>query len=270
LDTYYRITKDCNVELEIGMGFESSNDLVRNICVNKGEKIEDFKNAIELINERGFLSLAYVLLKPPFLTEQESIDDASASVHDAVSLGFDRISLEPMTIHKYTVVDALRYANQYSTPWLWSVLEVINNCRDVDNLGIGGIGYYPIPLYSSRNYCECEIIAEKVNGETLRAKECEKEIFGALKAFNMNHDHAVFDALDFDCKHVWKGRCRGSTAVHSLKDRINAQIECIDVDSYHDSSSASIGVQESPAQSFADSVYIARGSQTQHYSNGVS
>ena len=40
------IFKDSNVELEIGMGVEAVNDIVRNVCINKGDSREDFIRAV--------------------------------------------------------------------------------------------------------------------------------------------------------------------------------------------------------------------------------
>ena len=46
--------------------------------------------------------IAYVILKPPFLSEQEAITEAISTIGFANEIGFERISLEPMTIHGYT------------------------------------------------------------------------------------------------------------------------------------------------------------------------
>lgn len=102
-------------------------------------------------------SLAYVLLKPPFLTEKEAIDEAINSIKKATAIGFERISLEPMSVHRFTVVDALSLANNYRVPWFWSVIEVVEKCKDINDIGIGGVGYFPPSDLQAHNHCKNDI-----------------------------------------------------------------------------------------------------------------
>lgn len=236
------------VELEIGMGFESADDVVRNICVNKGETIDDFKKAIHLMEKYEILSLAYVLLKPPFLSEKEAIDEAINSIRTATKIGFKRISLEPMSIHKFTVVDALARLNLYQVPWLWSVIDVVKQCSDVPELGIGGIGYYPRPFHLSRNHCDCD-------------PNCDAQIWEALKNFGKYRDFSVFDDLDSKCKTKWRKECGEETL--PLKQRIQYQISQIDVDKYQKA------VNDDPkSEPPRSSILIAGGTQFSYVSKG--
>ena len=268
LTVYSNIIKNSGIELEIGMGFESGNDVIRNICINKGESIADFEKTLKLMKKHGILSLAYVLLKPPFLTENEAIGDAVNSIIYANKIGFERISLEPMSIHKYTIVDALTRLSQYSTPWLWSLIEVIKQCRDISELGIGGIGYYPIPAHLSQNHCNCKTINVKKKGNIIQVKECEKHIFDALKKFSRYRDFSVFDNLFFSCMATWKSECGSCDSLLSLKERIIDQLNNIDINQYELSVKKDLDIINPMNTIFAGSIYIARGSQTQHYSNG--
>ena len=134
------IFADTGVEIEIGMGIEAQDDIVRNICINKQGSKTQFAETARLLKKYDIRPLAYVLLKPPFLTEQESIDEAVKTAHFAESIGFSRISFESMSIHSVTVVDALRQTGNYRSPWLWSVVEVIKRCSDISNIiGVGGV-----------------------------------------------------------------------------------------------------------------------------------
>lgn len=209
-----------DVELEIGMGLEAENDVIRNVCVNKGERKEDFERAVKLLNENGFFPLAYVLLKPPFLTEAEGICEAIKTIRYANSIGFKRISLEPMSLHKYTVVDALANAEQYQVPWLWSVLQVINECKDIPELGVGGVGYYPRPKYLAQNHHKSTYISE----------DCNKNVWQRLKDFSENRDINVFIDLECECQQEWKSECEKQEI--PLKERINKQLNAIDLEDY--------------------------------------
>ncbi len=248
LKEYADIFYGSGVELEIGMGFEAANDVVRNICVNKGESIDDFKRALQSMDKYGVLSLAYVLLKPPFLSEKEAIEESVNSIRTATEIGFKRISLEPMSIHKYTVVDALARLNLYQVPWLWSVIDVIMQCKDISELGIGGIGYYPRPFHLSRNHCDCN-------------SRCDAQIWEALKDFGKNRDFSVFDALDFGCKAKWEDACK--LKLPSLKQRIQEQLDKIDVNNYQ-----SVVDDEPMSEPPQSSILIAGGAQISHVSKG--
>lgn len=234
---------ETNVELEIGMGLEAENDVIRNICVNKGEQKSDFERAAKLLNSNGYFPLAYVLLKPPFLTESEAIEEAIETIRYSYNIGFKRISLEPMSLHKYTVVDALAVAGQYHVPWLWSVIEVLNKCRDIPELGVGGVGYYPRPKYLTQN--------QHMSYHGL--PDCNKIIWEKLKEYSEKRDVNVFNGLTCKCKDVWKEEL-GKKGI-SLKKRINMQLDAIDLENYKKSL---IEFEKTEAE---NSIIIAGGTQ---------
>lgn len=216
------IFNDTGVELEIGMGVEAQDDVIRNICINKQGSKTEFVNAVKLLNDHEIKPLAYILLKPPFLTEQEAIDEAVKTAHFAAEIGFERISFEPLSIHQYTLVDLLRRAGYYTPPWLWSVIEVAKQCSDISEIfGIGGVGYYPIPVeYAQNRYDEhiCE--------------ECLGKAINAIMEYNRTRDVSVFNSLTCKCIEQWKSEC--SIDGIPLKYRIIKQLEAVDkiVDEY--------------------------------------
>ncbi len=55
-----------NKMIEIGMGLESSDDFVREVIINKGNILKDFKRTVKLIRVNKLNSLAYIQVKPPF------------------------------------------------------------------------------------------------------------------------------------------------------------------------------------------------------------
>jgi len=72
----------------------------------------------------------YLLVKPPFLTEAEAIEDAVRSGHDADPVS-DTISFNPVNIQSRTIVDRLFHRGEYRPPWLWSVVEVLQRTKDL-------------------------------------------------------------------------------------------------------------------------------------------
>ena len=206
------------VELELGMGFEAENDVVRNVCVNKGESMEHFRKAVGLLKENGIRSLAFVLLKPPFLTEGEAIEEAIATIQVANKIGFDAISLEPVSIHGYTVVHALSAEGLYQPPWLWSVVKVAQSTQHIRDFRIGGIGYYPRPLNVSHN--------RHTSGDD----GCNKAFWLALKEYGRTRKLEVFHGLDCACKAEWEKVCQ--TVEDPLPARIDHQLGRLNLERY--------------------------------------
>jgi len=208
-----------NVELEVGMGFEAVNDVVRNVCVNKGETIQDYHRAIELLGSRGIRTLAYVLLKPPFVSEGEAIDEAEKTIKAAYDLGFDAVSLEPMSVHQFTLVHALNLEGLYTPPWLWSVIKVAKDVHTDKEFRIGGVGYYPRPVDVSHNRCSKE-------------PDCNRDCWSAIKKYNQTRNFDVLSNLSCNCQREWETECQRVEG--SLKERINAQIASLSYQKYFD------------------------------------
>lgn len=110
--------------VEIAMGLEVLDDFYRIACINKGFRLEQFKKAATIIKKHLNLK-SYVLLKPPFLTEREGIEEAIRTIGFAFAIGSSTVSLEACTIQKNTLAEYLSDRNDYSTPWLWSIVEVV-------------------------------------------------------------------------------------------------------------------------------------------------
>ena len=216
-----QIFSDTNVELEIGMGVEAVNDVVRNICINKGDSINDFQRVAKLLNDNNIKPLAYIIVKPPFLSEKESIEEAVSTAIYATQIGFKRISFEPMSIHSYSLVDALYQSGTYKVPWLWTVVEIAKKCAKsgVVDFGIGGIGFYPLPTTFSHNYC--------TNNSSY--SNCNEKVVKAIIDFNKTHNINCLNNIEpcIYCYNTWETMCN-SQINKSLKERINEQLDIID------------------------------------------
>ena len=62
-------------QLEIAVGIESANPTVRALCVNKYFDSKYFEDMVERARQYDIQLIALLILKPPFLTEAESIND---------------------------------------------------------------------------------------------------------------------------------------------------------------------------------------------------
>src|SRR5262249_4147358 len=104
----------------------------------KGERISDIEKALSCIQKmdktqqkRRIVADCYVLLKPPFLTEGEAIEDAIRSITWAYERGVETVSLFVNTIKQNTICEWLSNQHQtptpfrYTTPFLFSAIEVL-------------------------------------------------------------------------------------------------------------------------------------------------
>jgi len=169
-------------ELEVGIGLETSNDFVREYCINKGFTFEDFKEASKFLKSKGFRVKVYLLLKPPFLSEKEAIEDAIKSIKDVKGLA-DIVSLNPANVQSGTYLEGLWRRGIYRPPWLWSVVEVLKS----SNL---------------------EIVSDPVGAGSLRGPhncgKCDKAVVRAVREFSLYQDKSVFENLNCKCLKLWE------------------------------------------------------------------
>lgn len=111
-------------EVEVAQGLESTQPDVLRRLINKGSSPEEYLAAAQRIRALGLRAKAYLLLKPPYLTEQEAVDDVVTSVGECARR-FDAISINPVHIQNGTVVEWLFRRGRYRPPWLWSVVEAM-------------------------------------------------------------------------------------------------------------------------------------------------
>ncbi|MEW5748924.1 MAG: archaeosine biosynthesis radical SAM protein RaSEA [Candidatus Thermoplasmatota archaeon] len=167
LDTVLALHDD----IELAIGLESANDRVLRHSINKGFTVADYDRAAALMREKGVDLRTYVLLKPPFLTEGEAVDDAVATVRHAAPLSRS-VSVNAVNVQKGTLVERLWRDWSYRPPWLWSVLDVAERCA-----GLGP-----------------RLLVDPVGGGTQRGAHncgaCDQVILDGLKAFTSSQDRS--------------------------------------------------------------------------------
>ncbi len=112
------------INARIAIGVESTNDDVIRKSVNKGSSFSKFVTAAETSKEMGFEVRSYLLLKPPFLSEKDSIEDCKKSIEMVAPYSTD-ISVNPMNIQKNTFVEYLWKRGLYRPPRLWSLANIL-------------------------------------------------------------------------------------------------------------------------------------------------
>jgi radical SAM enzyme (TIGR01210 family) len=174
--------------VEIGVGLESSSDTIRTLCINKGFETEDFAEAVKTANSHKIGIRAYVLLKPPFLTERDALLDSVRTIEDAAKMEVTTISVNPVNVQKHTLVERLWTRGLYRPPWLWTLVEVLSQAR--------------AQIDSSVNIV-CDPVAAGKKRGVHNCGRCDESIIMAIRDFSLNQKTGIFDALECDCRHLW-------------------------------------------------------------------
>ena len=172
--------------VEIAIGLESANDFVLENSINKGFKLEDYIKAATILDDLGIGMKTYLLIKPPFLSEREAINDAVKSA-DIVAKYSQTISFNPVNIQRHTLVEKLWRNGEYRTPWLWSVVEVLKRSSKLKDV---------------------RLMSSPTAGGTKKGAHncgrCDVDVLNAIKEFSLTQDISFLNELNCDCKEDWQ------------------------------------------------------------------
>jgi archaeosine synthase beta-subunit len=178
-----------DIRLEVAIGLESSNDKVLRGSINKGFDFKAYMDAASIIRDAGALLKTYLLLKPPFLTEQQAIDDMVGSMGDVYGTGLSQtISINPMNVQKFTLVEYLYERGEYRPPWLWSVVKVLQKAKEICKNDIW-ILCHPSGGGKSRGPHNCG--------------KCDHLVLEAIDDFNLTNGPDAFDGLECECRDTY-------------------------------------------------------------------
>lgn len=214
-----RIAKEIlgeRVCFEVGIGLESYDTFVRNVCVNKGLALSVFEKAVDIIRSNGAYVVGHVLLKPPFLTEREAVDDAVATVEYLDSVGCRRIVMMVCNVKENTLTGELHKQHLYRPPWLWSVLQVA--------LSIGVRARSKLLIYGFR--CGLPMVEMGHN-----CPKCDSEIMGKISKFcGERADSALREAyaMECECKKGWRKEL-DFVGNESLRVRVEKKVEILEI-----------------------------------------
>ena len=178
---------DRGLETDVAVGLETATDRVRHDCVNKYFDFADFEDACAEARAADGGVKAYLLMKPPFLSEKEALEDMQESVRRCGAVdGCHTVSMNPCNVQRYTMVDELFYEGGYRPPWLWSVAEVLRTTTDVDAIVVSD----PVGHGSERGAHNCG--------------ECDDRVQRAIKDFDLRQDPSVFEQVECECEFTWE------------------------------------------------------------------
>ena len=195
--------------VEVGIGVESTNYMVRQLCHHKD--IEDekiFSDAVSVLHKYGMRALAYVNFKPIFLTEQEAIDDAvKTSVDCLKKYGFDAVSIEPTSLQENSLANFMYELGHYRVPWLWSIKDIVHGIyNEIGNekLDIRIGGYFDEEVLSGSQgtgFADRNEIFPHMTSSN--CSHCTEDFINAIKKFNMTYDVKCLDDVK-ECSHCYK------------------------------------------------------------------
>ncbi|MCU0860692.1 MAG: archaeosine biosynthesis radical SAM protein RaSEA [Methanomassiliicoccales archaeon] len=175
-------------KVEVALGLESGNDLVLRECINKGFRVQDYIRAASLIKQRGMRVRTYLLLKPPYLTERQALEDTVASIRLASAYS-DSVSVNPVNVQRDTIVESLFRRGDYRPPWLWSLVEALRTRRE-----LGGVRVFSSPSGAGtpRGAHNCG--------------KCDAAVIAAVERFSFSQDLQDLEGLECECRARWRAQ----------------------------------------------------------------
>ncbi|TET89144.1 MAG: TIGR01210 family radical SAM protein [Methanomassiliicoccales archaeon] len=170
-------------KVQVALGLESTNNLLLTNSINKGFLFEDYQKAARTVKESGAALKTYLLIKPPFLTENEAIADSVNSAKRIQKIT-DVVSFNPVNVQKGTLVERLWRRGEYRPPWLWSVVKVLDDCKNLSPRIVS----FPSGGGKKRGAHNCF--------------QCGGEFLKAIEDFSLGL-REDFDDLRCDCRERW-------------------------------------------------------------------
>ena len=177
-------------ELEVALGLESTDPTVLGRFVNKGSPPSEYLAAADRLGALGVRRKAYLLLKPPYLTESEAVSDVERSIREAAP-HFDALSVNPVHIQNGTVVEWLYHRGRYRPPWLWSLVDVLRTGAAAR--GSSRLVSFPTAGGLARGPHNCG--------------SCDARVLAAIEEASLTQEFAGLDTLDCACREEWRATC---------------------------------------------------------------
>lgn len=205
--------QNTGLNCEVCFGIESTNDEIRNSCLNKGLDINEFYMLVKQIEHICSVKV-YLLVKPPFITERQAIEDIVKSVNELVSKGITNISYTPIAVQNNTLLEFLLQEKLYRPVWIWSLIEINERLKNMrksyPQIHLSGLDYFPRPILATFN---CD--------------RCTQDLLRLLKDNrNLGWDD-IKDYMDCECYQVWLNEISYDYLLPSIEEQIRASQEIL-------------------------------------------
>jgi len=184
----------------IALGLESSDPEILKVSIKKGFTPEESKKAGMMIKKAGLTVRTYLLLKPLYLNERDAIEDAVSSVRFASEFS-DEISINPVNVQKFTLIERIWKKGDYRPPWLWSLIEVLSRCAGKVN---------------------ARLMSSPSGGGTQRGAhncgECDSGVLKAIERFSFSQNIKDLNADTCRCRGTWSLLMETETMLGTASD----------------------------------------------------
>jgi radical SAM enzyme (TIGR01210 family) len=158
--------------LQVALGFESSNDYIRNKLIRKKVSKKTYISAVKNLKMIGVKVFTYLLIGAPFQSVKEIEKDALASAIFAWKSGSDVINLEVYCVQAGTVWEEYYLKGQLEVLSLWSVFKIIKSINNYSIMWyLGGFYDSPKPIKVPENCSECTVKARDVFDKLVKYHE---------------------------------------------------------------------------------------------------
>ncbi len=110
-------------KLEVAIGLETAHPEIL-ARLNKQMTLEDFKRGVDFLKRNNINSRAFILLRPPFMTEEEGIFWAEKSIDFAFDCGVDSCTVIPVRAGNGAMEELMK-SGEFEMPDLTSLEEVL-------------------------------------------------------------------------------------------------------------------------------------------------
>lgn len=137
-------------KLQIGMGLETVHTEVL-AKLNKKFTLTDFEKSVKFLNKNNIAVRAFILLRPPFLSENEGIEWAKKSIDFAFSIGINYCTIIPVRPGN-GAIDVLLTDGLFTPPKIQSLEKVLDYGIRLKS-GVVFADLWDIELFSTCTKC---------------------------------------------------------------------------------------------------------------------
>lgn len=201
-------------QLEIAVGFETANSVVRDFCINKSFSNAAFEKSVNFCVQYDVDIIPLMLFKPPFLTEKEAIDDYVSSLKYLDQFNLKRIDMEILTIERDTFAYLLWEKKLFRPPWFWSIIETLKR-NSQEN--------FSTPIFIGP-------LSYSVRAECLpsNCNRCDQLIIERFNDYNLSRMVSVFDDIVCSCRNKWEEEIQKKPKIKSIPLRVASFLKNIE------------------------------------------
>jgi hypothetical protein len=149
-----------NAKLEVAIGLETVHpELIKRL--NKQMTLDDFRDSVTFLSKNNIKSRAFILLRPPFLSEEEGVYWAKKSIDFAFEVGIGCCTIIPVRAGN-GAMDFLEGKGDFNKPTIQSLEDVLEYGVN-QNKGNVFADIWDLQLFSNCDNCLNERIKRITN-----------------------------------------------------------------------------------------------------------